>query len=175
MDGTVHSQHSDSHESGDDDVDHVVSTPEDDEPVHVSLDVASHEVIQSDEAAGPSQASLVSAVSVFAADPVTTTSPRPSLPTLFCPASSPSVRHDTPNRTEPSALTAPVFSRAQKDADDPTSPVDRRRPEPMTLTALTRLFTAQTSPVASRTPSYNHAANPLVPAGMSFAGPVPRY
>lgn len=51
-----------------------------------------------------------------------------------------------------------TLPRVEKDFDDPTSPSDSHRSlegrEYTTLTTLSRLFAAQTSPVASRAPSY---------------------
>ncbi|KAF2802265.1 uncharacterized protein BDZ99DRAFT_428745 [Mytilinidion resinicola] len=55
--------------------------------------------------------------------------------------------------------------RAEKDADDPTIALDTRRPlerrEYTTLTTLSRLFASQTSPDASRAPSYGQGMGPL--------------
>jgi hypothetical protein len=55
--------------------------------------------------------------------------------------------------------------RAEKDADDPTIALDSRRSlerrEYTTLTTLSRLFAAQTSPDTSRTPSYGQEIGPL--------------
>ncbi|KAF2009730.1 hypothetical protein BU24DRAFT_81386 [Aaosphaeria arxii CBS 175.79] len=58
---------------------------------------------------------------------------------------------------------------AQKDIDDPTTPIENRRSqdggisrEYATLTTLSRLFAGDTTTMPnSRTPSYNHAAGPL--------------
>lgn len=64
---------------------------------------------------------------------------------------------------------------AQKDADDPTTPVDHKRSkdtrgrEYTTLTTLSRLFAGESTMPNSRTPSYNQAAGPLYLRGSPHA------
>ncbi|OCK79984.1 hypothetical protein K432DRAFT_382601 [Lepidopterella palustris CBS 459.81] len=57
------------------------------------------------------------------------------------------------------------LSTAEKDADDPTTPIEGRgsteRREYTTLTTLSRLFASHTSPDTSRAPSYNQSAGPM--------------
>jgi hypothetical protein len=80
---------------------------------------------------------------------------------------------------QPQAPIAPLTPRipsAQKDVDDPSTPLDSHRSKESTrreYTSLTlsRLFAADptmpSSQPASRTPSYNHAAGPLYLRGRS--------
>lgn len=72
---------------------------------------------------------------------------------------------------QPIAQLSTQIPSAQKDVDDPTTPVDSQRSketrgrEYTTLTTLNRLFAGDTTMPASRTPSYNHATGPLYMRG----------
>ncbi|KAF2260662.1 hypothetical protein CC78DRAFT_472290 [Lojkania enalia] len=77
---------------------------------------------------------------------------------------------------------APQYSaqipRAQKDVDDPTTPLDRRNQdargrEYTTLTTLSRLFAGDTTIANSRAPSYSQAAGPLYLRASSEAVSLP--
>ncbi|KAF2117102.1 hypothetical protein BDV96DRAFT_644535 [Lophiotrema nucula] len=80
----------------------------------------------------------------------------------------------------PQSPIAPLTARipsAQKDVDDPTTPVDSRRSEDgrytTTLTTLSRLFAGDATMSTSRTPSYNHATGPLYLRASTEAVPLP--
>lgn len=140
-----------------------------------------------DDAAGPSNASRTSLFSsnppsIFSSAPstspsLTTDSVRPSVISTSPPnslrplaalsgSSTATVRRTARFEDEASLATRNNnrMEKAEKDADDPTTPVESRRSierrEYTTLTTLSRLFAAQSSPVSSRAPSYHQSAGP---------------
>ncbi|KAF1999202.1 hypothetical protein P154DRAFT_523431 [Amniculicola lignicola CBS 123094] len=88
--------------------------------------------------------------------------------------------HPKAEQHSPMAQMNSQLPRAQKDTDDPTTPVDSKRSreargqEYTTLTTLSRLFAGDATMMpASRTPSYSQATGPLYVRATNESMPLP--
>ena len=189
----MHQQQTDEQGSSED-LNRAESTLSLDQPPHSPTWSFDASPTPADDAAGPSNASRNSLfssnpLSVFSSAPsassslmtdsvrpsVTSTSPPNSLRPLAALSgpSTATVRRTARFEDEASSATQNNnrMERAEKDADDPTTPVESRRSierrEYTTLTTLSRLFAAQSSPVSSRAPSYHQSAGPTYMRCMS--------